>query len=229
MRLRFPSWVAKSIIASLLLPLWIAEAGAVPVGVSFTASPATILVAGDSLTVTARLDDAVLFDTLDAALYWDNQYLAPVDQVSASPFLTLGGVFAGTDFTPASYNSTPGSSSFNISLVSPSFVQGSGPGDLFSLNFQVRDGVALPSSTPVGFGSIGSLPGDAFYGVGLLLQLVFDQNGPLDTALEYTATPAALSIPLFSPPPPTPPLPEPATSLLWLAGLIAMGRFGAKR
>lgn len=211
-------WAARSSVAAALF-LLTAEATAAPVNITFSSTAGAAITAGSSLTVTVSLNDVVAFNTLDATLSWDDLYLVPADQVSSDPFLTLGGVFSGTGFAPASYGSSAGSSTITIALFSltdPAELA-SGPGSLFSLEFYVRTGVALPPSTLVSFGSLGG-PGQALEGVGLALQTVFDANGNvIDPQPEpLTATPAELTIGL---------VPEPNAgflSLVAMAGLHAI-------
>lgn len=217
-----PIWAARSSAAAALF-LLTAEAPAAPVNITFSSTAGSAITAGSRLTVTVSLNDAVAFNTLDATLTWDNLYLAPADQVSANPFLSLGSVFTGTGFAPASYGSSAGTSTITIALFSltdPAELA-NGPGSLFRLDFYVRTGVTLPPSTLLSFGSLGG-PGQALEGVGLALQTVFDANGDvIDPQPDpLTATPSALAIGL---------VPEPNAGLLCLLAMAGLPAIRARR
>lgn len=204
---------ARATVVFFIFLSWagVATALPVPVSVSFTSSASTALNAGDTFSVTVTLNDPITFDTLDALLAWDSVYVTPIDQVSADPFLTLGGLFLGTDFEPAGYGSIPGDSTLTISLFSASLASATGPGDLFSLAFQVNSGVVLPASTFIDFGSLITYPGN-----GLALTY-FDWNSFDST--EYLASPNSLSIALNNNQ--GQPIPEPGMlELLVLGGLL---------
>lgn len=204
---------ARAIVVFFIFLSWagVANALPVPVSVSLTSSASTALNAGDTFSVTVTLNDPITFDTLDALLSWDSVYVTPIDQVSADPFLTLGGLFSGTDFQAAGYSSIPGDSSLTISMFSGSLASATGPGNLFSLAFQVNSGVVLPASTLIEFGSLPSYPGNG-------LALTYLDWNTFDLT-EYLASPNSLSIALANP---GQPVPEPGViELLVLSGLLS--------